>query len=316
MQSLAERKKSIMDILVTGGAGYVGNLLAKALLEAGHVVTIVDNFMFGYESILHIVSHPNLHMIKTDIRNKDLSYLDDKDVIFHLAAISGYPACEANPNSAKLINVDATARIVDYLAKAQLLIYASTTSLYGASGSVNDEETEVKPASLYGITKYQAEQGVMQRENSISLRWATVFGVSPRMRAGLMVNDFVEKAVHEGTLVLYSAHSKRTFMHIRDGVNGYLFALNHADQMRGQVYNMGSEELNFSKSEIAENIQRYLSYEIVESSIGDKDVRDFYVSFAKVRALGYTCEHTLDEGIRELIKLYRFYDPNSFIRPI
>jgi nucleoside-diphosphate-sugar epimerase len=305
-----------MKILVTGGAGYVGNLLAKALLEAGHKVTIVDNFMYGYESVLHSVAHPNLEIIKTDIRNENLSYLKDKDAIYHLAAISGYPACEANPNSAKLINVDATARIVDHLSKDQLLIYASTTSLYGASGSVSDEETEVTPASLYGITKYEAEQLVMQHENSISLRWATVFGVSPRMRAGLLVHDFVEKAVHEGTLVLYSGHSKRTFMHLKDSVNGYLFALNNADQMRGQVYNAGHEELNFSKREIAEKIKEHLPFEIVDSSFGDKDVRHFFVSFAKIRALGYSCEHTLDEGIKELIKLYRFYDPNSFIRPI
>ncbi len=305
-----------MNILVTGGAGYIGNLLAQALLEQGHKVTIIDNFMYGYEPVLHIVPYPNLEIIKTDIRNQDLSYLQDQDVIFHLAAISGYPACEANPNSAKLINLDATARIAEHLAKDQLLIYASTTSIYGATGEISDEDIEVSPVSLYGVTKYEAEQVLMQRENSISLRWATVFGVSPRMRAGLLVNDFVEKAVHEGTLVLYAGDSKRTFMHIKDCVNGYLVALDHAEQMRGQIYNMGSEELNFSKREIAEHIQRYVSFEIIDSSFGDKDVRHFYVSFAKVRALGYACKYTLDDGVRELVKLYRFYDPNSFIRPI
>lgn len=305
-----------MNILVTGGAGYIGNMLSKALLDAGHEVTIVDNFMFGYESIFHIVSHPNLHIIKADIRNEDLSYLNDKDVIFHLAAISGYPACEANPNSAKLINYDATVRIVEHLTKNQLLIYASTTSIYGSSGKVSNEETRVEPVSLYGVTKYEAEQVIIQRENSISLRWATVFGVSTRMRAGLLVNDFVEKAIQEHALVLFSGHSKRTFMHIMDSVNGYLFAINHMDQMRGQIFNMGSEDLNFSKQDIADNIKRYVPFEIMESGFGDKDIRNFYVSFEKAHSLGYRCEYSLDDGIRELIKLYRFYTPNSFIKPI
>ncbi|KAA0231879.1 NAD(P)-dependent oxidoreductase [candidate division KSB1 bacterium] len=305
-----------MKILVTGGAGYVGNLLAKALLGAGHVVTIFDNFMFGYDSVLHIVNHPNLHIIKGDIRNDNLAYLHDKDVIFHLAAISGYPACEANPNSAKLINVDATVRISDYLAKDQLLIYASTTSFYGNSGSVSDEKTIVNPVSLYGLTKHQAEQIILQRENAISLRWATVFGVSPRMRAGLLVNDFVQKAVQEGTLVLYSPYSKRTFMHVADSVKGYLFALDHAHQMRGQIYNMGSEKLNFSKREIADAIKQYFSFEIIEANMLDKDVRHFSVSFANARALGFNCEVSLEDGIHEMIKLYRFYTPHSFIKPI
>ncbi|QDT46457.1 UDP-glucose 4-epimerase [Symmachiella dynata] len=305
-----------MKILVTGGAGYVGVPLVSALLDAGHQVTIVDNFMFGFESVLHLVSRPNLKMIKNDVRNEDLSYLDDSDVVFHLAAISGYPECEANPNSAQRINLDASIRISDHLSKDQLLVFASTTSIYGASGSVSDEETEVAPVSLYGMTKLQAERVIMQRENSISLRWATVFGVAPRMRSGLMVNDFVQKAIHEGTLVLYSGDSKRTFMHVNDSVAGYLFALEHVDQMRGGVFNMGSEELNYSKRDIAENIHRYESFEIVDSSMCDKDVRHFYVSYAKAKALGFECQYSLDDGIVELIKLYRFFNPHSFIKAI
>lgn len=305
-----------MNVLVTGGAGYIGNLLVEALLSAGHKTTILDNFMYGYDSILHLVAHPNLRIIKTDIRNEDLSYLKDQDVVIHLAAISGYPACEANPNSAELINFAATKRIAGHLAKGQLLIFASTTSLYGANGSWCHEDTDISPASLYGTTKYRGEQVVMERENSISLRWATVFGVSPRMRAGLLLHDFVEKAVHEGTLVLYSADSKRSFMHVKDCVNGYIFALQNADQMCGQIYNMGDEALNYSKREIAEKIRGHFRFEIVDSSMGDKDVRHFYISFKKASALGYTCQYSLDEGIGELVKLYQFYDPNSFIRPI
>lgn len=305
-----------MNVLVTGGAGYIGNLLVKELLDAGHRVTIVDNFMFGYDSVLYIAGHPNIRVVKMDIRNEDVSYLDGQDVIFHLAAISGYPACEANPNSARLINVEATAQIAEHLAKEQLLIYASTTSFYGAAGARIDEGAEVNPVSLYGVTKYEAENIVMQRENTISLRWATVFGVSPRMRAGLLVNDFVERAIHDGTLVLYSSHSRRTFLHIQDTVRGYVFALDHADAMRGQIFNMGSEHLNLSKREITDAIRRHIDFEIIESSVFDKDVRNFEVSFDRIGTLGFSCEISLDQGIQELIRLYEFYDPYSSIRPV
>jgi len=237
--------------------------------------------------------------------------------VFHLAGLSGYPACESNPNSAQLINVDATEQLVKKMAPGQLLVYASTTSLYENAGTVCDEETKVTPrGGLYSITKYEAEKIVMQRENSISLRWATVFGVSPRMRAGLMLNDFCEKAVHEGTLVLYSAYSKRTFMHVRDSVRGYVFSLDKADQMRGQIYNMGSERLNFSKVELAEAVRKHVKFEVIQSKLGDKDVRNFIISFAKAKALGFDCEISIDQGIEELVKLYRFYHPTSFVRPI
>ncbi len=305
-----------MNILITGGAGYVGNLLAAALLERGHQVTILDNFMFGYDPILHIAHQPGLRVIKQDIRNGDKSYLSKPDVVFHLAAISGYPACEANPNSAQLINVDATRQIVSRLSSDQLIVYASTTSLYGSNGAVSREDTPVTPSSLYGVTKYEGEKIVMEHHNAIALRWATVYGVSPRMRAGLLVNDFVEKAVHEGALVLFKADSKRTFMHIRDSVNGYLFALENRQRMRGGVFNMGCERMNLSKRQLAEMIREHVKFEIIESGMADKDVRDFQVSFEKARALGYECQIELQDGLLELIRLYRFYDPNSFIKPI
>lgn len=306
-----------MKVLITGGAGYVGTILAKRLLTDGYEVTILDNFMYGYGSVLHLISNPRLNIIKTDIRNENLSYLNDKDVIFHLAAISGYPACEANPNSAELINYVATKRISNYLSKDQALIFASSTSLYGSSGTLSNEETKLAPVSLYGVTKVKAEEDIMQRENSISLRWATVFGVSSRMRAGLIVHDFVEKAIKEGTLVLYSGNSKRTFMHINDSVEGYLFSIENFEKMKGQIFNMGNESLNFSKKEIADKIFEYYSdFEVIDSSMEDKDVRHFLVDFSKARSLGYECNYTLDDGIVELIKLYKFYDPNSFIRPI
>lgn len=306
-----------MKILVTGGAGYVGNLLCKALLDAGHEVTIVDNFLYGYDSVLHLIRNPRFEVIKRDIRDHDRFYLKDAEVIFHLAAISGYPACEANPNSAHLINVQATQEICESLGKDQLMIYASTTSIYGNQGKVCVEDGPVDTTgNLYSLTKHQGEQFVLQRDNAISLRWATVFGVSPRMRAGLLMNDFVEKAVKERTLVIYSGHSKRSFMHVWDSVQGYVFALDHADDMRGQIFNMGDERLNYSKLDLAEMIKKHLDYEIINSNLSDTDIRDFIISYDKAAALGYRCEITVEEGISELVKLYEFYTPNSFIRPI
>ncbi len=306
-----------MKILVTGGAGYVGNLLCKALLDAGHEVTIVDNFLYGYDSILHLIRNPRFEVIKRDIRDRDRPYLKDAEVIFHLAAISGYPACEANPNSAHLINVQATQEICKDLSKDQLMIYASTTSLYGNQGVICVEDGPVDTTgNLYSLTKHQGEQFVLERDNAISLRWATVFGVSPRMRSGLLMNDFVEKAVKERTLVIYSGHSKRSFMHVWDSVQGYVFALDHADDMRGQIFNMGDERLNYSKLDLAEMIKEHLDYEIINSNLSDTDIRDFIISYDKAAALGYRCEITVEEGISELVKLYEFYTPNSFIRPI
>ena len=305
-----------MNILVTGGAGYCGVPLCERLLALGHHVTLVDNFMFGYEPILHLVANKNLEIIKRDIRHEDISYLKGQDAIFYLAGISGYPACEANPHSAKLINVTATVRMAKSLSPGQLLVFPSTTSFYGSSGALSSEETRPSPVSLYGITKWEAEQVIMERANSISLRWATVFGISPRMRAGLLVNDFVEKAVQEKTIVLYDADSRRTFMSLGDVVRGYLFALEHQDAMAGGVFNMGSARLNFTKREVAETIRKVCPCEVINAQIGDSDIRNFLVNFEKVKKLGFDCVDSLEDGVMELAKLYRFYTPNSFIRPI
>jgi nucleoside-diphosphate-sugar epimerase len=305
-----------MKVAVTGGAGYCGIPLCEELLAKGHRVTMVDNFMFGYEPVLHLARNPNLEIIKRDIRHEDTSYLADKDVVFHLAGISGYPACEANPHSAKLINITATIQIVGRLSPSQLLIFPSTTSFYGSSGARSTEETLPTPVSLYGITKVEGERAVMNRANSISLRWATVFGVSPRMRAGLLVNDFVDKAVNERAIVLYDADSRRTFMHVADVVRGYMFALDNHDRMKGGVFNMGSDRFNFTKREVAQQVRKLAPCDVINADLGDTDIRNFLVCFDKVKKLGFDCTIDMQQGIEELVKLYRFYTPNSFIRPI
>lgn len=300
-----------MRILVTGGAGYKGVILVKRLLDRGHAVTLLDNFMYGYDSVLHLVPEPNLKTVQLDVRNLEKKHLAEFDTVIHLAGISGMPACAANPHSAQVINVDATRRLVSYLGSGQLLIYASTTSIYGASGGECDEKVPVEPPSLYASTKYEAEKIVQERPNSISLRFATVFGTSPKMRNDLLVNDFTYRAVNDRSLVLFAGHSKRTFMHILDAIEGYLFALDHADAMRGEVFNVGDENLNFSKLDIAKAIRKRVQYEIVDSTLPDRDVRNFLVSFKKIRELGYRTKVSLEDGIEELLKLYSFYKVHS-----
>ncbi len=296
-----------MKIMVTGGAGYKGITLVKKLLECGHEVTILDNFMYGFDSILHIVKEPMLTILQLDLRNINASTLTSYDVIYHLAGISGMPACAANPNSAEAINIGATRKMTSLMQKNQLLIYASTTSFYGASGEGCDETVPAQPVSIYGRTKYEAERIVMQKENSIALRFATVYGTAPRMRNDLLVNDFTYKAIHERSIVLFAGHSKRTFIHIDDAIEAYIFALDNVNTMVNNIYNVGDESLNFSKIDIANAIHKYVDFEIVNSNLPDLDVRNFLVSFEKIRKAGYKTKRSLDDGIKDLIKLYRFY---------
>lgn len=296
-----------MKILVTGGAGYKGVKLVAKLLSKGYTVTMLDNFMYGFEPILHLVENKNLTVLKQDIRNK-IDQISQYDVIFHLAGISGYPACSANPASAQLINVEATKDLADSLSKEQVVIYASTTSFYGKSGEPCNEETPVDPVSHYGGTKYRAETILAQRENFISLRFATVFGFSPKMRMDLMVNDFTYEALKEGVVVLFDGYAKRTFIHIDDAVDCYVFAMENREKMKGNIFNAGGNHLNFSKLEIAQAIQKHVNFKIIDSDVKDKDVRHFIVSFDKIQKVGFVPQKTLDDGITEMLRIFQFYD--------
>ena len=296
-----------MRILVTGGAGYKGTKLVSALAGEVYNVTILDNFMYGYEPVLHLVQNKNINMVKGDVRN-GIENLSQYDAVFHLAGISGYPACEANQSSAEQINVQATRKIVDALSKEQIFINASTTSFYGKSGAKCTEITPIDPVSMYGITKYLAEKIVQERENSISLRFATVFGPSPRMRMDLMVNDFTYKAKKERVLILFDSYAVRTFIHIDDAVECYLFSLHNYDSMKGQIFNAGGNGLNFSKKDIADAIAHYVDYKIIDSELKDKDVRHFIIDYNKIHSLGFSPKKSLNDGIEELIKLFSFYE--------
>ena len=294
-------------ILVTGGAGYKGVLLTDQPLKLGHNVTILDNFMYGYDSILYLINNPNLTVNKTDIRNFKESDVKDFDVIFHLAGISGMPACANNPHSAESINVDSVRTLVKLLSDDQLLINASTTSMYGFSDSISDEESPIKPVSLYGKTKLVSENIIQDRKNSISLRFATDFGVSPKMRHDLMVNDFVYKSIFDRSIILFAGDTKRTFVHINDAVRAYIFSMDNCHIMKDNIYNVGDNNMNFSKKEIASNIAKYVKFEIIDSSLPDLDKRNFEISFNKINKLGFNTEYNLDNGIVDLVKLYSYY---------
>ena len=296
-------------IAVTGGAGYVGSLLVPALLKAKYRVRVIDNMMYGVDSLLPVLSNPLLEVVKADVRNSLKKYVADADAVIHLAAISGFPACADNPSAARAINIAATQQLIRSLTAKQLLIYASTTSFYGDAPGVSDESSPAKPVSEYGKTKYRAEQIVMQRPNSIALRFATLFGVSPRMRVDLLVNDFVRRALYERYLVLFEADTKRTFLHVGDAVRAYLLTLQNADKMIGNAYNVGSEKFNFSKADIAEAIRDKTGCVVTKAEIGDFDVRNFETSFAKIQKFGFKPHISLDTGVQELVKLYEFYQP-------
>lgn len=306
-----------MKMLITGGAGYKGVKLARRMLEAGHDVTVLDNFMYGEEPSIPLLEFPRFSAVRKDIRNLEREDVKDAEIIFHLAGISGYPACEANPHSAQQINVVGTERLCALLEPEQMVINASTTSFYGASGDVRNEESTPNPVSMYGVTKWAAEQHIHKKHpNAISLRFATLFGISPRMRNDLMPNDFVHRAVTERSIVLFDAASVRTFLHLDDAIEAYALAVEKREEMRGKVFNVGSSELNHSKRELAEMVRDVTGCAIIDSSLADPDRRDFIINFDRIAALGFKPRWSVHDGLEQLARLYGFYRPFLHYRTI
>lgn len=293
------------NILVTGGAGYVGTLLIPKLLEKGYKVTLFDGFIWGYKQILHFASNNNLKIVKGDVRDKKLiaEEVNKHDIILHLAAIVGYPACAADPNRAETTNVGGTRNICDVISNNQKLIFASTGSTYGKVDEICTEKTPINPLSLYGKTKWEAEKIVLEK-GGVGLRFATVFGISPRLRLDLLVNDFVYQAIHNKQIVLFEGYFRRTFLHVKDAVNSYLFTIDNYDKMRGEAFNVGDGNMNHTKKDVALSIQKKVDYFLYEADIGeDLDKRDYEVSYDKILNLGYTAKINLKDGIEELIKV-------------
>ena len=302
-----------MRILVTGGAGYIGSLLCPVLLDAGHEVILLDSLMFGVQPILHFITHPKLEVVHGDIRDpRVVAPLAAKvDAVLHLAAIVGYPACAADPTTAETTNVDGTRVLVEALAPSQMLVYASTGSTYGQCEAVATEETPINPLTLYGRTKRDAERLVVEK-GGVGLRFATVFGLSPRLRLDLLVNDFCYQAYHHKQVILFEGHHRRTFLHARDAAAVYPFTLDHYAAMRGDVYNVGASDMNYTKIEVARAIKVLQPFYLHEADVGeDLDKRNYEVSYAKINALGYHATITLDEGIREMLRVIPFIQQRS-----
>ena len=246
-------------VLITGGAGYLGSVLAEVLLDNGYCVTVFDNLMYKQTSLLHLCDNKNFNFIKGDVTNKKqfLPQIVNHDIIIPLAAIVGAPACDANPDLATAINFGQIQFIVDNLRKDQKLLMPNTNSQYGSSESIITEESPFNPLSHYAVTKCKAEEYIMNLGNGICLRLATVFGTSPRMRTDLLVNDFVYKTITEGCLVLFQSHFKRNYIHVRDIAYTFLHCIENYNKLNGEVFNVGLSNANLNKKELAETIKNY-----------------------------------------------------------
>ena len=299
------------EILVTGGAGYIGSVLVPELLSLGHKVTVLDNFMYTQSSLAECCRNKNFNVVRGDARDaaKLKPLLKKADIIIPLAALVGAPLCDNDTTAAKTTNSGAVKLITENAGTAQRIIYPTTNSGYGigAKDKFCTEETALNPISLYGVVKVDAEKTVMSRANSVSLRLATVFGMSARMRLDLLVNDFVYRAVNDRFIVVFEGHFKRNYIHILDVARAFIHTINNFEKMKGQSYNIGLSDANLSKIELCEKIQKHLqSFVFLESSIGeDIDKRDYIVSNEKIEKTGFKPGQSLDDGIQELMKGYR-----------
>ena len=298
------------NILILGGAGYTGSALAYLLVRGGYNVTVIDNFLFDEGVFNALIKYENFNVIKHDVRDLREDTFKKYDTIFPLAAIVGAPACEKYKFDATSINRDSLKYLCTSISSQQKIIYPTTNSGYGAtSGAIEcNEETPLNPISLYGKLKKEAEGIVMDRENSISFRLATVFGVSPRPRIDLLVNDFVYKAFMDKCLVLFEQNFKRNYIHVDDVSEAYLFSIQNFEKLKSNVFNLGLSDANLTKKELALKIKKFLpDTEIISSEIGkDPDKRNYIVSNKKIENSGFKASRSLDQGINELLKYYSY----------
>ena len=297
-------------ILITGGAGYIGSVLSRVLLDEGYQVRILDNFRYCQNSLLDCCYHENFSVIRGDCRDKEtLNHaIKDADVIIHLAALVGAPVCKADPIAAQTTNYDAVKLLLSLRAKNQKILFPCTNSGYGIGEKDKfcTEKTPLKPITLYGRTKVDAEKAILEAGNSISFRLATVFGVSPRMRTDLLVNDFVLRSVRDKFVVIFEGHFKRNYLHIRDVSRVFLHGIRNFEKMKGEPYNVGLSDANLSKLELCQAIKKRIpDFTFMESPIGeDPDKRDYIVSNEKIENTGFKPQYSLDFGIQELMRAY------------
>lgn len=297
-----------MRILCTGGGGYLGSVLVPMLLEVGHVVTVVDTFTHGVPSLIAHMNNPALHILREDARSSiTLRLVQEHDMLIPLAAVVGAPACDRDPLTAETLNREAVKDLVTNASSSKIIIYPCTNSGYGIGGETEcTEDSPLTPISLYGRTKIEAEEAVLAHPGGITLRLATLFGCSPRMRLDLMVNDFVYRAIHDRALILFEQHFRRNFLHVRDASAAFMFAMLHYDRMVGHAYNVGDSRANMTKMQLAERIRKQVPFSLTEGLVGaDPDKRNYVVSNARIEAFGWRPQFTLDDGIAELVRAYR-----------
>lgn len=299
------------NVLVTGGAGYLGSILVPELLRRGHKVTVLDNFMFRQNSLLECCAYEGFNVIQGDARDEDVlkPLLKKADYIIPLAALVGAPLCNRDKIGTVTTNRDAIISIVKLASKEQRIIYPNTNSGYGIGQKdvYCTEETPLNPISLYGKVKVETEKTLLDRGNAISLRLATVFGISPRMRIDLLVNDFTYRAVKDRFVVVFEGHFKRNYIHIRDVAGVFIYAMDNFKAMKDEPYNVGLSNANLSKLELCEKINEQVQdFIYLEAPIGeDPDKRDYIVSNERIEKAGFKPSYTLEMGIKELIKGYK-----------
>jgi nucleoside-diphosphate-sugar epimerase len=305
-----------MKVLITGGAGYLGSVITEKMLNVGYSVIVLDKLLFNQTSLLQYTSNPNFKFIYGDVRNESLleKLCNEADVIIPLAAIVGFPACAADPKLAKEINFQQIVNIVKYTNKTnKKILYPNTNSGYGVGKDdlFCTEESPLTPISVYGQTKCDAENFLRTSTDAIIFRLATVFGVSPRMRTDLLVNDFTYKAITDKYIVVFEKSFKRNFIHIEDVANAFLFMLENYETYRGEIFNVGLSDANLSKQELLEKIQTHVKdFAVVyDDYYEDPDKRNYIVSNQKIESTGWKPEWDLDKGIKQLIQAYQMIVP-------
>jgi len=310
----------MVKVIVIGGAGYIGTVLVRMLLDEGMEVTVLDNFLFEQTVLLDCCLNNKFHVIRGDCRDEETvkNAIEGQDFIIPLAAIVGFPLCDADRTAAYTTNFESIKTLLKLRQSGQKIIFACTNSGYGIGlpNAMCTEDSPLTPISLYGRTKVDAEKIILDSGNSLSFRFATVFGASPRMRLDLLVNDFVYRAVFDKAVVIFQGNFRRNYVHIRDAAGAIIHGIKNFESLKGLPYNCGLSSANLTKLELCAKIKEHIpQFVYMEAPIGDDpDKRDYIVSNERLEKTGWSAKVSLDEGIEELKKAYVIAGKNDYSR--